>query len=112
MQQEEVAPRFIGTLVGMSPRNGYEREGLWQERGTERKDRMARVFRGKVAIPGEQLDVYLEALGQFERDKAPLRTQLAVCWRLCPHSGPAVCPQNGPQTHGDHCAVPGVHLLG
>ena len=37
---------------------------------------MARVFRGKVAIPGEQMDVYLEALGQFERDKAPLRAQL------------------------------------
>jgi site-specific recombinase XerD len=37
---------------------------------------MARVFRGKVAIPGEQMEVYLEALGQFERDKAPLRAQL------------------------------------
>ncbi len=49
---------------------------VWQERGTERKDSMARVFRGKVAIPGEQMDAYLEALGQFERDKAPLRAQL------------------------------------
>lgn len=37
---------------------------------------MARVFRGKVAIPGNQMDAYLEALGQFERAKEPLRTQL------------------------------------
>jgi site-specific recombinase XerD len=37
---------------------------------------MARVFRGKIAIPGQEMDAYLEALGQFEREKAPLRTQL------------------------------------
>lgn len=37
---------------------------------------MARVFRGKIAIPGEEMDAYLEALGRFEREKAPLRTQL------------------------------------
>lgn len=36
---------------------------------------MARVFRGKIAIPGDQMEVSLEALGQCERDKAPLRTQ-------------------------------------
>src|SRR5215510_14646342 len=38
--------------------------------------KMARVFRGKVAIPGDQMEAYLEALGQFEKDKEPLRTQL------------------------------------
>jgi site-specific recombinase XerD len=37
---------------------------------------MARVFRGRIAIPGDQMDAYLEALGQFEREKEPLRTQL------------------------------------
>lgn len=38
---------------------------------------MARVFRGKVAIPGEETDAYLEAQGQLEREKAPLRSQMA-----------------------------------
>jgi hypothetical protein len=31
---------------------------------------MTRVFQGKIAIPGEQIEVYLEALGQFEQGKA------------------------------------------
>jgi len=35
--------------------------------------RMARVFRGKVAIPGSEMGAYLETLGQFERGKEPLR---------------------------------------
>jgi hypothetical protein len=37
---------------------------------------MARVFQGKIVIPGEQIDACREALGQFEHEKAPLRTQL------------------------------------
>jgi site-specific recombinase XerD len=37
---------------------------------------MARVFRGKIAIPGNQMEAYFEALGQFEQTKAPMRTQL------------------------------------
>jgi hypothetical protein len=40
---------------------------------------MARVFQGKIAIPGDQMEPYLEALGQFEQTKAPMRTQLEQC---------------------------------
>ena len=40
---------------------------------------MARVFRGKIAIPGDQMEAYFEALGQFENAKAPMRTQLEQC---------------------------------
>ena len=39
----------------------------------QRKVKMARVFRGKIAIPGDQMEAYFEALGQFEKAKAPLR---------------------------------------
>jgi hypothetical protein len=31
---------------------------------------MAHVFRGKIAIPGDQLEAYFQALGEFEHDKA------------------------------------------
>jgi hypothetical protein len=37
---------------------------------------MVHVFRGKIAIPGDQLEAYFQALGEFEQDKAPLRKQL------------------------------------
>jgi hypothetical protein len=40
---------------------------------------MAHVFRGKIAIPGDQMEAYFQALGQFEKDKEPLRTQLERC---------------------------------
>ena len=40
---------------------------------------MARVFRGKMAIPGDQMEAYFEALGQWEQEKEPLRTQLEHC---------------------------------
>jgi site-specific recombinase XerD len=40
---------------------------------------MARVFRGKIAIPGDQMEAYFEALGQFEQEKAPMRAQLEQC---------------------------------
>ncbi len=42
---------------------------------------MAKVFRGKVAIPGEQMEAYFEALEQFENDKQPMRQQLEHCAR-------------------------------
>jgi site-specific recombinase XerC len=75
---------------------------VWQARGTERKDSMARVFRGKVAIPGEQMDVYLEALGQFERDKAPLRTQLEQYAGDFAHT---LAQQYAPKTVRKHTAI-------
>ena len=40
---------------------------------------MARVFRGKIAIPGDQMEAYVEALGQFEQAKAPMRAELEQC---------------------------------
>jgi site-specific recombinase XerD len=40
---------------------------------------MARVFRGKVAIPGDQMEAYFQALEQFEQGKKPLRKQLEQC---------------------------------
>jgi site-specific recombinase XerD len=42
---------------------------------------MTRVFRGKIAIPGDQIETYFQALEQFEHDKAPLRKQLEQCAR-------------------------------
>ena len=54
---------------------------------------MAHVFRGKMAIPGDQMEAYLEALGQFEKEKEPLRSQLEHCARdfartLAQHAAP------------------------
>ena len=40
---------------------------------------MAQVFHGKIALPGDQMEAYFQALGQFEKDKEPLRTQLERC---------------------------------
>jgi hypothetical protein len=37
---------------------------------------MARVFRGKIAIPGNQMEAHFQALEQFEHDKQLLRKQL------------------------------------
>ncbi len=37
---------------------------------------MPRVFSGKVAVPGDQIDVYLQALEEAEQAVAPLRAQL------------------------------------
>ena len=63
---------------------------------------MAHVFRGKVAIPGEQMDVYLEALGQFEREKAPLRTQLEQYAGDFAHT---LAQQYAPKTVRKHTAI-------
>jgi hypothetical protein len=49
---------------------------------------MAYVFRGKVAIPGDQMDAYLDTLGQFERAKAPLRTHSHSVCHLASPLGP------------------------
>jgi hypothetical protein len=48
-------------------------------RSTDGQETMAQVFRGKIAIPGDQMDAYFQALGQFEKDKEPLRRQLERC---------------------------------
>jgi hypothetical protein len=40
---------------------------------------MARVFRGKIGIPGDRMEAYFKALGQLETAKQPLRTQLERC---------------------------------
>ena len=42
---------------------------------------MAEVCRGKVAIPGDQMEAYFEALEQFENDKQPMRQQQEQCAR-------------------------------
>ena len=42
---------------------------------------MARVFRGKIAIPGDQMEAYFQALERFEKDKEPMRKQLEQCAR-------------------------------
>jgi site-specific recombinase XerD len=60
---------------------------------------MPRVFQGKIAIPGDQLEPYLEALGQFAHDKAPLRTQLEHHDRDFAH---ALAQQYGPKTVRKH----------
>ncbi len=63
---------------------------------------MARVFQGKIAIPGDQIDAYLEALGQFEHEKAPLRTQLEQYARDFAH---ALAQQYAPKTVRKHTVI-------
>ena len=63
---------------------------------------MARVFRGKVAIPGEQMDAYLEALGQFERTKEPLRVQLE---QYADDFARTLAQQYAPKTVRKHTAI-------
>lgn len=63
---------------------------------------MARVFQGKLAIPGDQIDAYLEALGQFEHEKAPLRTQLEQYARDFAH---ALAQQYAPKTVRKHALI-------
>ena len=68
---------------------------------------MAHVFRGKVAIPGAEMDVYLEALGQFEREKAPLRTQLE---QYAGDFARILAQQYAPKTVRKHTAIIGLFL--
>jgi hypothetical protein len=63
---------------------------------------MARVFRGKIAIPGDQMEAYFEALGQFEQEKAPMRTQLEQCARDFER---ALAQQYVPKTVRKHTAI-------
>ena len=63
---------------------------------------MARVFQGKIAIPGDQMDAYLEALGRFEQEKAPLRTQLEQYARDFAH---ALAQQYAPKTVRKHTLI-------
>jgi site-specific recombinase XerD len=63
---------------------------------------MARVFQGKIAIPGDQMEAYLEALGQFEQEKAPLRTQLEQYARDFAH---ALAQQYAPKTVRKHTLI-------
>jgi site-specific recombinase XerD len=63
---------------------------------------MARVFRGKIAIPGDQMEVYFEALGQFENEKAPMRTQLEQC---AGDFARALAQQYAPKTVRKHMAI-------
>src|SRR5919197_3956458 len=68
----------------------------------QRKVKMARVFRGKIAIPGDQMEAYFEALGQFEKAKAPLRQQLEHYARDFVH---ALAKQYAPKTVRKHTAI-------
>jgi len=63
---------------------------------------MARVFRGKIAIPGDQIEAYFEALGQFENAKAPMRTQLEQCAGDFEH---VLAQQYAPKTVRKHMAI-------
>jgi hypothetical protein len=42
---------------------------------------MARVFRGTLAMPGDQMEASFDALGPVENAKAPMRTPLEQCAR-------------------------------
>jgi site-specific recombinase XerD len=63
---------------------------------------MPHVFRGKIAIPGDQMEAYFEALGQFEHAKAPMRKQLEACARDFAH---ALAQQYAPKTVRKHTAI-------
>jgi hypothetical protein len=63
---------------------------------------MARVFRGKIAMPGDHMEAYCEALGQFEQAKAPMRAQLeqgASAFEC------ALAQQYAPKTVRKHLAI-------
>ena len=66
---------------------------------------MAHVFRGKIAIPGDQLEAYVQALGEFEHDKAPLRKQLEQYARDFERT---LVHQYAPKTVRKHLAIEGV----
>src|SRR5215475_2710074 len=63
---------------------------------------MPHVFRGKIAIPGDQMEAYFEALGQFENAKAPMREQLEECARDFER---ALAQQYAPKTVRKHIAI-------
>jgi hypothetical protein len=63
---------------------------------------MAHVFRGKMTIPGNQIEAYLEALGGFDYDKTPLRAQLEQYARDFVHT---LAQQYAPKTVRKHLAI-------
>ncbi len=63
---------------------------------------MAHVFRGKLAIPGDQMEAYFHALGQFEKDKEPLRTPLERCAHDCTQT---LAQQYTPKTIRKHAQL-------
>ena len=63
---------------------------------------MARVFRGKIAIPGDQMEAYFQALERFEKDKEPMRKQLEQCARDFEH---VLTQQYAPKTVRKHTAI-------
>jgi hypothetical protein len=63
---------------------------------------MARVFHGKIAIPGDPMEAYFEALGQFENEKAPMRKHLEQCARDFAH---ALAKRYAPKTVRKHTAI-------
>jgi site-specific recombinase XerD len=63
---------------------------------------MARVFRGKIAIPGDQMEAYFQALERFEKDKEPMRKQLEQCARDCEL---VLTQQYAPKTVRKHMAI-------
>ena len=63
---------------------------------------MPHVFRGKIAIPGDQMEAYFEALGQFENAKAPMRKQLEEYARDFER---ALAQQYAPKTVRKHMAI-------
>ena len=63
---------------------------------------MARVFRGKIAIPGDQMEAYFQALERFEKDKEPMRKQLEQCARDFER---VLTQQYAPKTVRKHMAI-------
>jgi site-specific recombinase XerD len=63
---------------------------------------MVRVFRGKVAIPGDQMEAYFETLEQFENDKKPMRKQLEHCAQDFER---VLAQQHAPKTVRKHTAI-------
>jgi site-specific recombinase XerD len=63
---------------------------------------MAHVFQGKIAIPGDQLEAYFQALGEFEQDKEPLRKQLEQYARDFERT---LAQQSAPKTVRKHTAI-------
>jgi site-specific recombinase XerD len=63
---------------------------------------MARVFRGKIAIPGDQMEAYFQALEEFEKNKEPMRKQLEQCARDFER---VLTQQYAPKTVRKHTAI-------
>jgi site-specific recombinase XerD len=63
---------------------------------------MAHVFRGKIAIPGDQMEAYFQALEEFEKNKEPMRKQLEQCARDFER---VLTQQYAPKTVRKHTAI-------